>query len=245
MRPLIIIDAAHLKGKYLGTNFVAVGMDGNNQIIPIATGVSQGETNESWTLFMSKLKECIGDVPNLAIISDRHLAIAHACNTVFPNAFHGFCCRHLMMNSNLKTAKLKAIYWRACKSYTEQEFDEHMSEIDGLQPEAYTKLENAGFDRWSRAYCPANRYNYLTTNSAESINNLTRDVRTVPITMLLEYYRRLLQVWYCHRREKYQGIGCKKKAYVISKPIDIFKHFVLFYLCNCLLFLFIFRSTRG
>ncbi|GJW94225.1 hypothetical protein Tco_0173897 [Tanacetum coccineum] len=44
MRPLIIIDAAHLKGSYLGTNLVAVGMDGNNQIIPIATGVSQGET---------------------------------------------------------------------------------------------------------------------------------------------------------------------------------------------------------
>ncbi|GKE16361.1 hypothetical protein Tco_1423938, partial [Tanacetum coccineum] len=49
MRPLIIIDAAHLKGTYLGTNLVAVAMDGNNQIIPIATGVSQGETGKSWT----------------------------------------------------------------------------------------------------------------------------------------------------------------------------------------------------
>nr|GEU96210.1 transposase, MuDR, MULE transposase domain protein [Tanacetum cinerariifolium] len=49
MRPLIIIDAAHLKGTYLGTNLLAVGMDGNNQIIPIATGVSQGETGPSWT----------------------------------------------------------------------------------------------------------------------------------------------------------------------------------------------------
>ena len=47
MRPLIIIDVAHLKGKYQGTNLLAVGMDGNNQIIPIATGVSQGETGEA------------------------------------------------------------------------------------------------------------------------------------------------------------------------------------------------------
>nr|GEU37520.1 hypothetical protein [Tanacetum cinerariifolium] len=39
---LIIIDAAHLKGTYLGTNIVIVGMDGNNQIIHIATGVAQG-----------------------------------------------------------------------------------------------------------------------------------------------------------------------------------------------------------
>nr|GEV31414.1 copia protein [Tanacetum cinerariifolium] len=39
---LIIIDAAHLKGTYLGTNIFIVGMDRNNQIIPIATGVAQG-----------------------------------------------------------------------------------------------------------------------------------------------------------------------------------------------------------
>nr|GEV70312.1 ulp1 protease family, C-terminal catalytic domain-containing protein [Tanacetum cinerariifolium] len=40
---LIIIYAAHLKGTCIGTNLVAVGMDANNQIIPIATGVSQGK----------------------------------------------------------------------------------------------------------------------------------------------------------------------------------------------------------
>ncbi|GKA68468.1 transposase, MuDR, MULE transposase domain protein [Tanacetum coccineum] len=91
MRPLLITDGAYLKGTYKGTNLVLVGMDGNNQIIPIATGVSQGETGESWTWFLLKLKECIGEVPNLAIITDRHLAIMLACNTVFPNAFHGYC----------------------------------------------------------------------------------------------------------------------------------------------------------
>nr|GEU76378.1 zinc knuckle CX2CX4HX4C [Tanacetum cinerariifolium] len=31
-------------------------MDGNHQITPLATVVSQGETNESWTWFLSKLK---------------------------------------------------------------------------------------------------------------------------------------------------------------------------------------------
>ncbi|GJT71795.1 retrovirus-related pol polyprotein from transposon TNT 1-94 [Tanacetum coccineum] len=41
MRPLIKINGAHLKGTYLGTNLLAVGMDANNQIIPLATGVSQ------------------------------------------------------------------------------------------------------------------------------------------------------------------------------------------------------------
>ncbi|GJS27299.1 transposase, MuDR, MULE transposase domain protein [Tanacetum coccineum] len=44
LRPLLIIDVAHLKGQYKGTNLVAVGMDENNQIVPIAFGICKGET---------------------------------------------------------------------------------------------------------------------------------------------------------------------------------------------------------
>ncbi|GJW71642.1 hypothetical protein Tco_0128559 [Tanacetum coccineum] len=44
LRPLLIIDAAHLKGLYKGTNLVAMGMDGNNHIVPIAFGICKGET---------------------------------------------------------------------------------------------------------------------------------------------------------------------------------------------------------
>nr|GEY82226.1 transposase, MuDR, MULE transposase domain protein [Tanacetum cinerariifolium] len=44
LRPVLMIDAAHLKGLYKGTNMVAVAMDGNNQIVPIAFGICKGET---------------------------------------------------------------------------------------------------------------------------------------------------------------------------------------------------------
>ncbi|PWA72868.1 transposase, MuDR, MULE transposase domain protein [Artemisia annua] len=204
MRPLLIIYVAHLKGRYLGTNLAAVAMDGNNQIIPIATGVTHGETGESWTWFLSKLKECIGEVPGLAIISDRHFAIGLACKNVFPNAFHGYCCRHLMMNCNMQSDRLKGLYWKTCKAYTRAEFDRCVACIRVMRPAAYRKLEDAGFEKWSRAYCPANRYNYMTSNSAESINSLTREVQKVPITMLMDWYRQLLQRWYCDRRSKYE-----------------------------------------
>ncbi|GJV97614.1 transposase, MuDR, MULE transposase domain protein [Tanacetum coccineum] len=69
LRPLLIIDEAHLKGLYKGTNLVAVSMDGNNQIVSIAF-------------------ECIGDNPNLLFISDRHSSIALALHNEFPLAFH-------------------------------------------------------------------------------------------------------------------------------------------------------------
>ncbi|GJY14077.1 transposase, MuDR, MULE transposase domain protein [Tanacetum coccineum] len=86
--PVLMIDAAHLKGLYKGTNLVAVAMDGNNQIVPIAFGICKGETGPCWSWWMSVLKECIGDNPNLLFISDRHVAIALAVEKEFPLAFH-------------------------------------------------------------------------------------------------------------------------------------------------------------
>ncbi|GKF79011.1 hypothetical protein Tco_0234579 [Tanacetum coccineum] len=49
LRPLVIIDAAHLKGQYKRTNLMAVDMDGNNQIVPIAFGICKGETGPCWS----------------------------------------------------------------------------------------------------------------------------------------------------------------------------------------------------
>ncbi|GJZ55348.1 transposase, MuDR, MULE transposase domain protein, partial [Tanacetum coccineum] len=88
LRPLLIIDATHLKGQYKGTNLVAVGMDGNKQIVPIAFGIYKGEIGPCWSWWMSVLKEFIGDNPNLLFISDRHPAIALAVRNEFPLAFH-------------------------------------------------------------------------------------------------------------------------------------------------------------
>ncbi|GKD78430.1 hypothetical protein Tco_1341051, partial [Tanacetum coccineum] len=37
-------------------------MDGNNQIIPIATGVCEGKSKESWSWFLNNLKESVDEV---------------------------------------------------------------------------------------------------------------------------------------------------------------------------------------
>ncbi|GKC25282.1 transposase, MuDR, MULE transposase domain protein [Tanacetum coccineum] len=94
LRPVLMIDAAHLKGLYKGTNLVAMAMVGNNQIVPIAFGICKGETGPCWSWWMSVLKECIGDNPNLLFISDRHAAIALAVEKEFPLAFHDVLLHH-------------------------------------------------------------------------------------------------------------------------------------------------------
>ncbi|GJR23727.1 transposase, MuDR, MULE transposase domain protein [Tanacetum coccineum] len=140
LRPLIIIDAVHLKGLYKGTNLVAVGMDGNNQIVPIAFGICKGETGPCWTWWMSVLKEYIGDNPNFLFISDRHPAIALAVQNEFHLAFHVVCCRHLIMNLSLKNKKRKGLFWKICEAYTREEFVTSMRRLQLVQPDAYQKL---------------------------------------------------------------------------------------------------------
>ncbi|GJX44245.1 transposase, MuDR, MULE transposase domain protein [Tanacetum coccineum] len=155
------------------TNLVAVGMDGNNQIVPIAFGICKGETGPCWSWWMSVLKECIGDNPNLLFISDRHASIALAVRNEFPLAFHA----------------------------VSEEFRSNMDILQTVQLDAYHKLMEVGPQRWSRAHCPLIRYNYMTSNSVESVNACSVLNRKLPIIMLTETYREMLQKWYFERRE--------------------------------------------
>nr|GEV78351.1 hypothetical protein [Tanacetum cinerariifolium] len=54
MQPLIIIDGAHLKGEFFDTMYLAVAMDGNNQILPLAYGVGKSETFRYWDWFFDE-----------------------------------------------------------------------------------------------------------------------------------------------------------------------------------------------
>ncbi|GJZ85201.1 transposase, MuDR, MULE transposase domain protein [Tanacetum coccineum] len=193
--------ATHLKGQYKGTNLIAVGMDGNNQIVPIALGICKGEKGPCWSWWMSVLKECIGDNPSLVFIFDKHAAIALAVQNELPLAYHAVCCRHLMMNLSLKRDKTKALFWKICKAYTTEEFSSSMSHLQDIQPDAYDKLCQVGPQRWSRAHCPLVRYNYLTSNSVESVNACTVVYRKLPVIKLTETYRAMVQDWYYKRRK--------------------------------------------
>ncbi|XP_024969720.1 uncharacterized protein LOC112509081 [Cynara cardunculus var. scolymus] len=199
MRPLLIMDGAHLKGSYVVTMFLAVGIDGNNGIVPIAMGVGKTESGPSWTWFLCKLRQCIGDVPNLTFITDRAASINLAIRTVFPSAHHGLCCRYLSQNFRLNSTKEKRkrwMFWEACKANRLSDFEATMDLMQHNLPRAAQYLEEVGYARWARSHFPGLRYNAMTSNSAESINSVTRFACYLPITMLVEFYRATLQQWY-------------------------------------------------
>ncbi|GJY87619.1 hypothetical protein Tco_0502247 [Tanacetum coccineum] len=76
-----------------------------------------------------------------------------------------------------------------------------MSILQAVQPNAYHKFCEDGPQRWSRAHCPLVRYNYMTSNSMESVNTCSVINRKLPLLKLAETYRAMMQDWYYKRRE--------------------------------------------
>ncbi|KAJ9552515.1 hypothetical protein OSB04_016560 [Centaurea solstitialis] len=86
--PLLIMECTHLKGDYVGSMFLAIGMDANNKICPIDMGVGKSESGQA------RLRGCIGERANLTFVTDMVPTIEFAIRMVFLNAHHKLCARH-------------------------------------------------------------------------------------------------------------------------------------------------------
>jgi hypothetical protein len=73
-RPIIGLDGCFLKTPYGGMLLAAIGMDPNDQILPIAYAVVEGENKDSWTWFLELLIADLGGTrlcKTYTIISDQ------------------------------------------------------------------------------------------------------------------------------------------------------------------------------
>nr|GEV72644.1 transposase, MuDR, MULE transposase domain protein [Tanacetum cinerariifolium] len=103
--------------------------------------------------------------------------------------------------SGLKNKKRKGLFWKICKAYTREDYATNMNTLQIVQPDAHEKLCRDGPRRWSRAHCPLVRYNYMTSNSVESVNACSVIYRKEPVLKLAETYRAMVQEWYYKRRQ--------------------------------------------
>ncbi|XP_059309922.1 uncharacterized protein LOC132061064 [Lycium ferocissimum] len=179
---VIVVDGT---GKYEGVLLSVVAQDNESHVYPIAFCVVDKKCDESWTYFFEQLKHIIPHEPDLCIISDRHKSIANSVSRIFEHAHHGLCMKHLgdNLHKNYQCGESFHVCYDAAKAYGYRECSEHFHQFRDKCPEAVNSLEfDIGFDKWSEAHFPANRYDVLTTNIAELLNSMLRG--EYPVTAL-------------------------------------------------------------
>jgi hypothetical protein len=108
MRPFLAIDACLCISRYKQTLFIAVGVDGNNQILPLCWGIAQGENFQNWLLFLQFAKSSLYSDSfdetdaqtraTLVIMSDRQKGLKKAPQEVFQGASEPHYAQNIAAN---------------------------------------------------------------------------------------------------------------------------------------------------
>ncbi|CAI9279642.1 unnamed protein product [Lactuca saligna] len=143
-------------------------------------------------------------------------------NQILPLA-HGICKKKRVVlhgHGNIvhkfgKNDKTKVLFWRLVKAYKRNVFEELWYRFSYTRQQVAAYLSEIPRAKWTRAYSPSKSYDYMTSNSAESMNALSVDARKMPIIPLLEFFRRLSQEWSYKRR--IEGVLTEWAEKVVSK----------------------------
>ncbi|XP_057717684.1 uncharacterized protein LOC130932381 [Arachis stenosperma] len=186
-KPLISIDGTHLYGKYGGTLLIAIAQDGNSNILPVAFALVEGENAESWTFFLSHLRQHVTPQPGLLVISDRHNGIKAALEAPdggwLPlSAYRAFCIRHVAANFALtfKGKDARRLLVNAAYAKTEVEFDYWFDILRSEDPAMCEWANRIDYSLWTQHRDEGRRFGHMTTNISECVNSILKGVRNLP-----------------------------------------------------------------
>src|SRR5579859_90166 len=214
-RPVLGLDGAHLKGKYLGILLSATAVDAKGSLFPLAHAVVDAENDENWYWFAKLLFSVIQihaatylQPRFLSFVSDRQKGLLEAIELVFPGSPHGYCLRHLYENlhKQFKHPALRGFLYEAARAITEEEYNKAIDQMRGINSDAVDwLLEHAPREHWCEQYFPGQRYGHITSNIAESLNAWLAEPREKPIIAMLEQIRHQLMEWFVARRQMDQN----------------------------------------
>ncbi|GKE03307.1 mutator type transposase, partial [Tanacetum coccineum] len=116
--------------------------------------------------------------------------ILPAISTLFPNAEHRFCLKHIYDNMKLvwRGQLYKECLWKYATSTTIQYFDKNMDELKDTCKDAYEWLKKIPAVHWSRSHFSGRAHcDVLLNNMCEVLNRQLLEGRGKPIITCLEY----------------------------------------------------------
>ncbi|RYQ89198.1 hypothetical protein Ahy_B09g095968 isoform B [Arachis hypogaea] len=225
-KPLVSIDGTHLYGKYGGTLLIAIAQDGNSNILPVAFALVEGENAESWSFFLSHLRQHVTPQPGLLVISDRHNGIKAALEApdggwLPPSAYRAFCIRHVAANFALtfKGKDARRLLVNAAYAKTEVEFDYWFDILRSEDPAMCEWANRIDYSLWTQHRDDGRRFGHMTTNISECVNSILKGVRNLPVCSLVKAtYGRLAELFVRKGREAeaQMGTGQQFSQYLVK-----------------------------
>lgn len=195
VRPVMSLDAAHLKSQWKGTLYAASVKTACDEIYPVAIAImNDNENNEGWSWFLRHLHSAIEILvmehpqPRVAykyfsFVSDRQKGLIEALQQVFPTNHSWFCAIHIQRNVDHFAGKKVAAYVHPLSVTCSHRLSTQWLEaIDKLSPRARTYLEEIPAKQWRGTAWLDDislppRYGIVTSNMSESTNNMFEKAR--------------------------------------------------------------------
>ncbi|KAL9674117.1 hypothetical protein QQ045_030387 [Rhodiola kirilowii] len=173
--PILPIDGTHMYGKYNAKLLIAIGLDANNHILPLAFALVESEKTSSWKWHAGIL--------------------AAMCEPEWrdPKAYHRVCVRYLQSNfmTKVKDEVLKAFLGDVAYAKKELKFRKKFGELLELlkdKPLARKWLVDMDVEIWTRAFDHGGfRWGNMTTNASECLNKILKNGRDLPVSSLVMY----------------------------------------------------------
>ncbi|XP_060961415.1 uncharacterized protein LOC133031767 [Cannabis sativa] len=86
-------------------------------------------------------------------------------------------------------------------AWNKTECDRHFEVLKRMDHAIATYVEQIGFEKWARPYCPCDRYNIMTSN-ARKLQQGDEEFEKISATILVDFIRFTLQNWFASRLEK-------------------------------------------
>jgi hypothetical protein len=152
-KPYLAVDATALNGRFRGQLVAACAIDGHNWLFPVAYGVLEMESTESWTWFLQNLWQVIGFPNGLAIHTDACKGLETAVEDVFPEVEHRECMRHFAAHFKLQGFRGQLFddnLWPASLTCSLKRHNYHLNQMY-RKPRVKTYMDSHHKKLWDRS----------------------------------------------------------------------------------------------
>ena len=204
LRPFYALDGTHTRSRYNLTLLIAVGIDAEDRILPLAFALVPVENEVWWSWFCKNLVVAFERdlLPSYVIISDRDKGLLNAVELELPGASHAMCCQHIAENIHKKFGKeYKAPFWQVARAQSQSAFDTAVQALQIASPQVEEYISSIGYQNFALLSFPLPRFGHDTSNIVESINSVWREIRELPPLQLLDgIYQWTLTAFYERQR---------------------------------------------